>query len=44
VYGRDEAHEVIRRSQQDYANYFGNLEADLSKSLLEEFNSGNRKK
>ncbi len=36
VYGREEAHEVIRRSQQDYHHYFGNLEADLSKALLEE--------
>lgn len=44
VYGREEAYEVIRRSQQDYAKYFGNLEADLSKALLEEFNSGSQKK
>lgn len=26
IYGRDEAHEVIRRSQEDYRNHFGSIE------------------
>ena len=30
VYGRDEAHEVIRRSQADYAAKFGQLPTQLS--------------
>ncbi len=33
VYGRDEAHEVLRRSQQDYHTHFGGLE-DLLNSAL----------
>ena len=30
VYGRDEAHDVIRRSQADYAAKFGRLQAHLA--------------
>ena len=30
VYGREEAHEVIRRSQQDYAAKYGHLQAQLA--------------
>ena len=33
VYGRDEAHEVIRRSQEDYRARFGSLTARLSEAL-----------
>jgi inorganic pyrophosphatase len=33
TYGRDEAHEVIRRSQQDYHVHFGGLEALLTSAL-----------
>jgi inorganic pyrophosphatase len=33
VYGRDEAHEVIRRSQEDYRARFGTLTARLSEAL-----------
>lgn len=37
IYGREEAHEVIRRSQKDYRNHYGNLENALSLTLLEAF-------
>jgi len=37
TYGREEAHEVIRRSQQDYEQHYGNLEDTLSLTLLEAF-------
>jgi len=30
VYGREEAHEIIRRSQLDYATHFGQLQAQLA--------------
>ena len=33
VYGREEAHEVIRRSQQDYAHHYGDLAAQLAALL-----------
>ncbi|HXG68008.1 MAG TPA: inorganic pyrophosphatase [Blastocatellia bacterium] len=33
VYGREEAHEVIRRSQQDYYERFGDLEGMLAEAL-----------
>lgn len=33
VYGRAEAHEVLRRSQLDYRNHFGSLETLLNKAL-----------
>lgn len=33
VYGREEAHEVIRRSQEDYAARFGDIEALLTTVL-----------
>ncbi|MCA9464330.1 MAG: inorganic diphosphatase, partial [Nitrospira sp.] len=30
VYGREEAHEIIRRSQRDYLAKFGQLQAQLA--------------
>ena len=33
IYGRDEAHEVIRRSQQDYAAIFGQIDGVLRTAL-----------
>ncbi len=42
VYGRQEAHEVIRRSQADYDDKFGNLENALSLTLFEAFNLGKK--
>ncbi|MDZ4681652.1 MAG: inorganic pyrophosphatase [Saprospiraceae bacterium] len=42
IYGREEAQEVIRRSQQDYEQYFGNLEEALSLTLFEAFSFSNR--
>ena len=33
VYGRDEAHEVIRRAQEDYMARYANIEAVLTKAL-----------
>lgn len=38
TYGREEALEVVRRSQQDYASHYGNLEEDLAKALAEALN------
>jgi inorganic pyrophosphatase len=38
VYGVAEAHEVIRRSQADYEDKYGNLESALSLTLFEAFN------
>ena len=35
TYDRDEAQEVVRRSQQDYADHYGNLETMMSATLLE---------
>lgn len=43
VYGKDEAHEVIRRSQDDYATHFGNLEDVMSMTLMEALDFGKRK-
>jgi len=37
TYGREEALEVIRRSQKDYQRHYGNLEDALSLTLLEAF-------
>lgn len=42
IYGREEAHEVIRRSQKDYQEHFGDLEAALSLTLFEVFNLSQR--
>lgn len=42
LYGREEAHEVIRRSQQDYADAYGNLEDVMSLTLMEAMNFGTR--
>ncbi len=38
IYGREEAVEVIRRSQVDYQKHYGNLENALSYTLMEAFN------
>lgn len=38
TYGREEALEVVRRSQQDYAAHFGTLDEDLAKVLSEAIN------
>jgi inorganic pyrophosphatase len=35
VYGREEAHEVIRRAQADYMESYGNLEQAMAASALE---------
>ncbi len=43
VYGREEAHEVIRRSQKDYDNNYGNLEEALSITMLEAFQFAQRR-
>jgi inorganic pyrophosphatase len=43
VYGREEAHEVIRRSQKDYDANYGNLEEALSITMLEAFQFAQRR-
>lgn len=43
IYGKEEAHEVIRRSQKDYADHYGNLEDVMSMTLMEALNFGQRK-
>lgn len=42
VYGREEAQEVIRRSQIDYDTAYGNLEDVMSATLMEALNFGQR--
>lgn len=42
VYGKAEAHEVIRRSYNDYQNEYGNLEEVLSFTMLEAMHFGSR--
>ncbi len=42
VYGKEEAFEVIRRSQQDYDQAYGNLEEALSLTMLEAFQFAQR--
>lgn len=42
VYGREEAMEVIRRSQMDYQKVYGSLEDALSFTLFEAFNFSQR--
>jgi len=42
VYGRAEAHEVIKRSQVDYESVYGDLEDMLSVTLVEAMNFGTR--
>jgi len=44
VFGKAEALEVIRRSQIDYQNAFGDLEEALSLTLFEAFNFSQRQK
>lgn len=43
VYNREEAQEVIRRSQQDYAEAYGNLEEVMSQTMMEAMSFGARK-
>lgn len=43
VYGRDEAYEVIYRSQRDYQESYGNLEDMMSITLTEAFHFEERK-
>lgn len=40
IYGREEALEVIRRSQNDYQKIYGNLEGVMSMTLVEAMNFG----
>ena len=42
VYGKEEAHEVIRRSHKDYLKEYGNLEEVLSFTMVEAMNFGQR--
>ena len=42
TYNREEAQEVIRRSQQDYADTYGNLETMMSATLMEALSIGQR--
>lgn len=42
VYGREEALEVIRRSQEDYAERYGQLESALTLTMFEAFNFSQR--
>ncbi|MDG1434170.1 MAG: inorganic pyrophosphatase [Saprospiraceae bacterium] len=42
IYGKKEAHEVIRRSYKDYQDAYGNLEEVLSLTMLEAMNFGMR--
>ncbi len=42
MYGKEEAQEVIRRSQEDYHTHYGDLEEALSLTLLEAFNFSQR--
>ena len=42
TYNRAEAQEVIRRSQQDYADTYGNLETMMSATLMEALSIGQR--
>lgn len=42
IYGRQEALEVIRRSQQDYQQHFGDLEGLMSLTFLEAMSYGKR--
>jgi inorganic pyrophosphatase len=42
TYGREEAQEVVRRSQEDYAAVYGNLEAVMSTTLAEAMAIGQR--
>jgi len=42
IYGKEEAHEVIRKSYKDYMEEYGNLEEVLSFTMLEAMNFGQR--
>jgi inorganic pyrophosphatase len=42
TYGREEALEVIRRSEADYQEYYGDLESALSLTLFEALDFGRR--
>ncbi len=43
VYGREEAHEVIRASQRDYKAVYGDLESVMSATLMEALTFGQQK-
>ena len=43
TYGREEALEVIRRSQIDYNNEYGSLEEMMSSTLMEAMSFGQRR-
>lgn len=43
VYGVEEAHEVIRRSKEDYVQKYGDLESALSVTLFEAFDFSQRR-
>jgi len=40
TYGKEEAHEVIRRSQEDYHSKFGKIETKLSLAAFEAITKG----
>ena len=44
TYNREEAQEVVRRSQEDYATAYGNLEEVMSATLMEALNFGSRQR
>lgn len=44
IYGKEEAQEVIRRSQIDYNNHYGPIESRLSKSTIDIIKSSVQKK
>jgi len=35
VYGKEEAHQVIKKSQEDYMNSYGNIEKNMSDSVID---------
>lgn len=43
LYGKDEAHEVIRRSRNDYVNHFGSIEQMLSRATISAMNFEKKK-
>ncbi len=42
TYGKEEAHEVIRRSRMDYDKDYGELESIMSQTMVEALNFGSR--
>lgn len=35
IYGKEEAHQVIKKSQEDYVSNFGDIESNMSSSVIE---------